>query len=98
MSPRWWLAAPLLLIACGRYNGNAADKLYRQSEALWRYGDIEKAIDVADHGWRQWKNEPAAEWHWKFRLLEAELLLNQGSAARALALLQEGGGAPSSGE
>ena len=63
-----------------------------------RRGFTKQAVEVADRGWRQWAGKPGDEWHWKFRLLKAELLLNQRSPARALELIEGDGGTPSSGE
>ena len=93
MNLKWRLAALPFLIACGANKLDTAASLHRDSEALWRHGFTRKAIELADQGWRQWKNDRADQWHWKFCLLEAELLLNQGSSVRALALLEEGGNA-----
>jgi CHAT domain-containing protein len=57
-----------------------------------------QALEAADEGWRQWISQPGTDEHWKFRLLKAELLLNQRSVAQALELLEGSGGSPSSGE
>jgi len=88
MNRKWYLMPLPLLLACSHSPG----ELYRESESLWRRGAISEATQVAERGWQQWKNQPAAEWHWKFRLLKAELLLNDNSSPRALELLQGGGG------
>src|SRR5437016_14536442 len=96
MSSKWYLAPLPLLFACGLGKTYSDDDLYRQADALRRRGLSLQAMEIADRGWRRWQNQPASEWHWKFRLLEAELL-NQGSAVRARELLQ-GGGSPPTGE
>jgi CHAT domain-containing protein len=98
MSLNWPLVLLPLLIACGCGNPARPEDLYRESVALRRRGAIHRALEVADRGWRQWKSAPGTEWHWQFRLLEAELLLTQGSEARARRLLEEGGGGPPSDE
>jgi CHAT domain-containing protein len=98
MNPKWCLALLPFLAGCERVELRSAAGLYREAEALWRHGAAQKAIEAADKGWRQWRNRPASEWHWKFRLLEAEFLLNEESAAQALALLEAGGGEPPTGE
>ena len=35
-----------------------------------------------------WRNRPDTEWHWTFRLLEADILLEQADLSRARALLE----------
>src|SRR5260221_9354112 len=96
MSSKWCLASLPLLFACGLGNIHSDGDLYRQAEALQRRGLNRQAVEIADRGWRRWQNQPTSEWHWKFRLLEAELL-NQ-SSPRALELLRGSGGSPPSGE
>src|SRR6266568_6142440 len=83
-----------LLIACGCGLLDSTEDLYRKSEMLWRYGNVQEAMGVADRGLQKWKSRPDSEWHWKFRLLKAELLLNQGLRARAQELLEGSGGTP----
>ena len=98
MSVRWHLLPLPLLMACGSGDGQSADKLYRESERLWRRGLNQGALDAVDRGWRRWKGRPDSEWHWKFRLLEAEVLLSQGSEDRARELIEINPGAPPPGE
>ena len=93
-----WLMVLLPLWAFGCRNPTRSEDLYRESLALRRRGAIQRALEVADRGWRQWKSTPGVEWHWQFRLLEAELLLTQGADTRARGILEEGGGAPPSNE
>src|SRR5213595_3650840 len=84
--PLKWRLLPLsFLLACG-YGG--PERLYRESDQLWRRGHSREALELAERGWRQWKNRPASEWHWRFRLLEAELLSGEGAAAASRALLE----------
>ncbi|HWB98986.1 MAG TPA: CHAT domain-containing protein [Bryobacteraceae bacterium] len=61
--------------------------LYRDAKALRRAGRLEAALAEADRGARQQSDRKSA-WHWRFRLLTAELLLDRGESKRALALLQ----------
>ena len=94
---KWYLALlPILVVCQCARRPSSADELYRGSDALRRRGVVLEAIAVADRGWQQWKSQPGAEWHWKFRLLKAELLLNQGWVAQARELLEFGGETPSS--
>src|SRR5262245_27292322 len=97
MSSKWYLAPLPLLFSCGIDKLPSDDTLYQQAEALRRRGLNLPAIEIADRGWRRWQNQSASEWHWKFRLREAEAL-NQGSAQRAREFLQGGGGSPPAGE
>jgi CHAT domain-containing protein len=99
MNSKWYLALlPVLAVCqCARRPSTAGD-LYRESDALRRRGVVLDAIALADRGWLEWKSQPGAEWHWKFRLLKAELLLNQGMAAQARELLEAGGKTPPPGE
>src|SRR5579872_3934604 len=98
MVPERNRALLLIVIACGCARQPSAEDLYRDARTLWRRGLFSQATAAADRGWQQWKNQPNTEWHWKFRLLEAELLFNPRSPARALALLERAPVAPPSGE
>src|SRR5439155_20727605 len=86
MKVRWYLL-PFLLMACGCGESQSADRLYRESERLFRRGQNRQALKAVDQGWRNWKSNPTSDWHWKFRLLQAELLINEGSIASARELL-----------
>jgi CHAT domain-containing protein len=95
---RYLALLPIIVVCqCARRPSSAGD-LYREADALRRRGVVLEAIAVADRGWQDWKSQPGTEWHWKFRLLKAELLLNQGSVAEARVLIEAGGGTPPSGE
>src|SRR5438093_2906 len=91
---------PLLWIlgACRYGELQSPDKLFRESELLWRRGLNRQALKLVDNGWQRWKSRPDSEWHWKFRLFEAELLENEGLNARARELLATGPGALASSE
>jgi tetratricopeptide (TPR) repeat protein len=96
---KWYLALlPILVVCQCARRPSSADALYREADALRRRGVVLEAIAVADRGWQPWKNQPGAEWHWKFRLLKAELLLNQGLGTQARELLEARGETPPSGE
>jgi CHAT domain-containing protein len=88
----------LLLIAWGCGKPRSAEDLYGQAETLRRRGFTKQALEAADQGWRQWISKPGAEWQWKFRLLKAEILVNQRSTRQALELLDGAGEAPPSDE
>jgi CHAT domain-containing protein/tetratricopeptide (TPR) repeat protein len=93
MNRTWYLALPLL-IGHGCVRSPSDEDLYRQSEALRRQGLNRQAVQIADQGWRHWQNRTTAEWHWKFRLLKAEVLLIQGARAQARELLRGTGDSP----
>src|SRR5579864_2802941 len=97
ISRRFALLPILVVCQCARPPSSPGE-LYRESDALRRRGVVLKAIAIADRGWQVWKSQPGAEWHWKFRLLKAELLLNQGWVAPARELLEGDGKAPPPGE
>jgi CHAT domain-containing protein/Tfp pilus assembly protein PilF len=87
----------LFLIACGNDELRSTGKLFNDAETLWRHGSNRRALELADRGWVRWKNRPDSAWHWKFRLLEAELLISEGSRARARELLESSHNKPPTG-
>ena len=96
---KWYLALlPILAVCQCARRPLSPDEIYRESDALRRRGVVLEAIAVADRGWQQWKSQPGTDWHWQFRLLKAELLLNQGWVAQARELLEAGGKTPLSAE
>src|SRR5258706_15879518 len=87
---RYW---PQLLIGsfCGCLCGCAGNPAtsYSRGDAQRRAGDLPRALKEAEAGRAAWNSETQSEWHWKFRLLAAEILLMQGEAQKALPLLQD---------
>ncbi|HTM51276.1 MAG TPA: CHAT domain-containing protein [Bryobacteraceae bacterium] len=65
----------------------------RRALADFRRGAFPEALAEARGAALAWKDRPDAEWFREFRLLEAEILLEQGQSARALELLDAGAGA-----
>src|SRR3954447_14278836 len=90
-----YLLPLLFLTACG-YSERQSGKLFQDCELLARRGFNRKALELVDRGWQRWKSQPDSEWHWKFRLLDAELLVNEGLPERARDLLEGGSGTPPS--
>jgi CHAT domain-containing protein/Flp pilus assembly protein TadD len=82
----------VLLIGSGCGRPRSADEIYKRSEDYRRRGLWKLALNLADEGWQQWKDRPGSDWHWRFRLLQAEL-----SPGQAESLL-EGDGGPASSE
>src|SRR5262245_48931403 len=66
--------------SCGR--GKEPSESYARALQDFRQGDFRQALERA-HGPAPWTVDPHAEWHWPFRLLEAEVLLAMGKARDA---------------
>jgi CHAT domain-containing protein len=61
-------------------------KSYEQAWQTFVRGDLSLAKTQADTGFRRFANRDA-KWAWKFRLLEAEILLDRGASQDVLSLL-----------
>ncbi len=72
-----WLLAVALLSGCAR---QSPDLLYKNAVALYDHGNQKQALEAIERG-------IAVEPSWRFRLLEAEILLGDGKTDQALALL-----------
>jgi len=76
----------LLLLLSGCRTSQVKSQVdYQAAEDLLRTGDFERALSIADRGFRSCGS--SQEWCWKFRLLKAETLLKSGEEKKALALL-----------
>ncbi len=80
------LACALILTACRPGDPSA---LYAAAEREQHYGNLDRAVSAAQRGYNAWRSEPSSEWHWRFRLLLADLLLSARTPAEALPLLEE---------
>ena len=82
----------LLLVGCWGC-GSEADRHpaadYDRAEALRRSGNMSQALDVAQRAYQVWSKRPASGWHWKFRLLTAEILISQSHLSKAQELLKD---------
>jgi CHAT domain-containing protein/Flp pilus assembly protein TadD len=91
--PKWIAATALLLLIAGDSTGLRVDEppegSYKAATAYCRDGDFETSLAVVHRAARRWKLQPYSEWHWRFRLLEAEVLLEQNQGARIDALLDD---------
>ena len=74
------LAAAVLL----RQSPIPREEQYRQALALFRDGDFFSAAAKARTGW---PTRRPSDWYWRFRLLEAEALIEGGKPGPGLALL-----------
>jgi CHAT domain-containing protein len=74
----------LLCFGCSRLPD--PQKTYERAWETFVRGDLSLAKTEADAGYRKFAGRDA-EWAWKFRLLEAEILLDRGSSQDVLSLL-----------
>lgn len=89
--PGAWLGCLLMLVSfagCRRQRTAAPQQVYSQAQVLLRQDDPPRALAAADQGLRLAEKRGDALFAWKFRLLKAEVLLGQGSAADAARLLE----------
>jgi CHAT domain-containing protein/Tfp pilus assembly protein PilF len=77
--------AVLLAVGCNRNTDD--DQRYADAIAAIRRGNFKLAQALAEQGNAAWNNAPQSSWHWKYRLVLAEALLNVGRAKDAPALL-----------
>ncbi|MCC6858104.1 MAG: CHAT domain-containing protein [Bryobacterales bacterium] len=87
------LVLVLLTACCGRRE--PPDALYLRAERTHRQGRLAEALQLARNGFKSWEKQPGSEWHWKFRLLTAEILMDSGAAPQAQLLLEGEGDPPS---
>jgi CHAT domain-containing protein/tetratricopeptide (TPR) repeat protein len=78
------LSLPLLCLGCLRLLN--PQKTYEQAWETFVRGDLMSARTKADGAYRRFTGHDE-QWAWKFRLLEAEILLGQGSSKEVLSLL-----------
>ncbi|MGH9657621.1 MAG: tetratricopeptide repeat protein, partial [Bryobacteraceae bacterium] len=78
------VAAGLVLAACVE----SPQALYDRAEALRRRGDLKPALELARRGVTRFHSPAQSQWHWPFRLLAAEILLDQRDAPACLDILE----------
>lgn len=83
MRRRWIL---LLIVFGGSCTGGAARSADAYAQALqsFQQGDLRQAQERVQRGGAPWKDRPGSAWYWRFRLLEAEVLIAQGKARDGL--------------
>jgi CHAT domain-containing protein len=77
----------LLAASCARQSETSTEELYRQANLDLRRGSLVAAQNGVDKGSVPWRENTESEWHWKFRILQAEIFINQGRAKEGLALI-----------
>jgi CHAT domain-containing protein len=70
---------------------------YDNAQEAFRHGDMKLALEDAAHGYDDF-HWLSSDWAWKFRILEANALVAQGSSDKASALLASEPDPPSKGE
>ncbi|MGH9309699.1 MAG: tetratricopeptide repeat protein, partial [Vicinamibacterales bacterium] len=86
MRARWLLLLLLAAGACASQEERASSAHDLAVRDLER-GDLHAAEQIARQYDARWRNQPRSPWHWRFLLLSAEVLIAQGKAAEALALV-----------
>jgi len=85
----------VLLVACGCGRQQPPEHTYLLAETAHRRGHLEEALEIARQGFERWEKQADSEWHWRFRLQTAEILLDRGAAPKAQVLLEGAGEPPS---
>src|SRR5262245_39952684 len=83
-----FLFVSLAVSACAYRRSSSDDEMYRQATDSIKRGDFKTAQAVAEKGSTTWQDKPQSPWHWKYRLLLAESLIELGRAKDALPLLE----------
>ena len=63
--------------------------LYAAVEHEQYYGSLDRALSAAQRGYDAYRSERSSEWHWRFRLLLADVVLSARTPAEAIPLLEE---------
>ena len=66
----------------------APEETLSRSLTAYRRGAFSDALTEVRRGGTDWRGRPDLHWHWEFRLLEAEILLEMGQSAQTLKLLE----------
>ena len=83
-----------LLAGCSPHHASIsstrnADALFQLAKTEYKRGELTRARQDADIGYREFQNQPRSEWHWKFKLLYAEMQLWNGETNRSDRLLSQ---------
>ena len=69
--------------------GPSPDQVWKTAQLQVKRGDFQTALKEVDASLRRYPSENS-EWHWRFRVLKAEILDRQGRHAESLKLLESG--------
>lgn len=89
-NPLTILIGAIMFCGCANDARRAPASVYARADAFRHANNLPSALEVSQRAFSAWRQSPAATWHWKFRLLTAEVLLSEGQTAQALSLLQDG--------
>lgn len=84
----WAIAVLLGTSGCRGPAAREPGRYYEAAVAQYRRGDYKDALARARSGQADLSASQNPEWHWRFRLLEAETLISTGSAADAVRILE----------
>jgi CHAT domain-containing protein len=79
-------ASLLFLTTCNRKKEPTPGETFKQIRLTFLQGDLARSQVEADSSYKQFSGRNV-EWAWRFRLLEAEILANQGLSQNVLSLL-----------
>src|ERR1017187_8520957 len=83
------LTLAVVLVGCGGEARWKPEAVYLRADEYRRAGDLPKALQQAQMGFSAWRRKPLTAWHWRFRLLTAELLFVQKETQEAFSLLRD---------
>ena len=77
------------LCCCAISADSRASAIYKRAEHLRRTGDASGALKQIELGFAQWANKPNELWHWRFRLLRAEIDLARNEMEKVTPVLAQ---------
>lgn len=77
------------MIGCHRQLESDPESLFTAARASYQHGDFVRARERASLGFSRFRSQPQSEWHWKFKLLYAEMQLWNGDTEQAQRLLSD---------
>ena len=86
---KWQAFGGVVLLALSLTAGcsRPPEQLFESARAESVKGQFSRARQFATAGYKKFEGQPASEWHWKFKLLLAEMLLYNGDTLEAESLL-----------